>query len=133
MFNVKFATIVIWIFFLGSCASISETDSEMVTEKASAYVMIPRDQSAGVSKINFLDGERVDYVDLLSVSPGVHTLGVACKLDNGVGLSYSLEIDFEAEHYYCIKTVNPGKTCSVGYTKSLSLDAAKFTCHFLAK
>ncbi|MBL4682244.1 MAG: hypothetical protein JKY88_16190 [Pseudomonadales bacterium] len=136
MSNIKLVTFIIGILLLGSCTTVSEklavTESQK-TEEVSAYVMIPKDQTAGVSKINSLDGERVEFIDLLPVSSGIHTLGVACKLDNGVGLSYSLEIDFEAQHYYCIKAVNPGKTCAVGYVKSLSIDAAKIACLIMGK
>ena len=110
------------------------TTSAVTPDKAPvATVTIPKDQTAGLSKITSLDGERIEFDNKLEVTPGEHVLGVACSLENGVGLSFTMNIDFEAELYYCVKAVDPGKTCAVAYVKSTTIEAANQACLTLKK
>ena len=127
--------LLISMFTLSACSVFSpknqsarqhlEQNAEMV------IVTIPMDKTAGLSTINSLDGGPIIFIDKLTITPGLHTLGMACKLDNGVGLSFTMEIDFEKGMAYCDKALDPGKTCSSAYVKSSSFEAAKAACSML--
>lgn len=82
-----------------------------------AYVSVGENARSGGMRITAIDGEPVTATDGIFLPTGVRKVSVACRLDNGLSLTFDFEVELEASNSYCLFSKNQGKSCTIVYNK----------------
>ena len=85
--------------------------------KESAFVSVAGNAQAGDMRILAIDGEKIQQVGGVHLSPGDHEISVACKLSNGISMSFEFNVELLPSHSYCFYSRDQGKACTILYAQ----------------
>ncbi len=96
------------LFLLSSCAA-----QPMET----AFVSLAENARQGGMQITAIDGEPVSSEEGLQLPVGPHEVSVACKLDNGISMTFDFDVELKPSHSYCFYSRDQGQACTILYAE----------------
>lgn len=125
---LKVLTMVALSLFLLGC-STSQQPQVGAEAQSKVRVLTPNEgHGPGSTIVTSVDGDTSLAGRDIEVVPGEHQLGVACTLENGVSLTFSLNLDLEQGYSYCVFALDQGKSCKIAYAKRALAHADGFVC-----
>jgi hypothetical protein len=95
---------------------------------AMAFVSVAENARAGGMQISQIDGEAVSDTNGFSLTPGPHSMSVACQLDNGIKANFAFQVDLKPNHSYCFFSRDQGQACTIVYTQIAWKGGGVVTC-----
>ena len=96
------------LFLLSSCAA---------QPVETVYVTLAESARLSGMRITAIDGEPIKREASWQLPVGSHQVSAACKLDNGISLTFDTEVELKPNHSYCFYAPNQGKACTLLYAQ----------------